>query len=351
MLLFDNKIFSRKLGDYYRSIFNPKNGYLYREVDTEKIYFEKTAPEMLDISIIKKCNFGCPYCYMSSTNNDKGILTIEDIEWLIEFFGDFKPFQVALGGGEPSLHPKFPEILKLFRENNIVPNYTTNGLALLMDDKIVDATVKYCGGVALTYHPHKADVFKRALEILTKLPIQRNIHLIVSHKNINDIEDFIEQIIGKVDTVVLLKFIDLGRGSLLSKDYSLTEDDYKVVKKLLKKYPPGKIAVGAPFIPVAIEVAVESGMSDGLISLFFYNPEGILTGYIDENLYLSPSSYWIGEKVYLKDYNSFIDAYNSPIMKKIRVKQYSLKKKCKYAPICNGGVHGECDDFCSLKNI
>jgi len=341
---------SRKLGEYYLSIFDAKTGYLYREIDIEKIYFRDTAPEMLDISIIKKCNFGCPYCYMSSTEKDNSMLHIEDIEWLIGFFGKYKPYQVAIGGGEPSLHPNFIEILKIFRKNSIVPNYTTNGLALL-DDKIVNATVKYCGGVALTYHPHRPDIFTKALNILSELPIQRNIHLIVSHKNVKTIEKFIEQIIDRVDTIVLLKFMDLGRGSLLSKDYLLTKKDYEIVKRILKKYPLGKIAVGAPFIPVAIETAVETGISDELISLFYYNPEGILTGYIDEELYLAPSSYWTGEKVYLRDYNSFIEAYNSPLMRKIRIKQYKLKEKCKYAPVCNGGVHGECSEFCSLKSI
>jgi len=341
---------SRKLGEYYLSVFDPKTGYLYREIDIEKIYFRDTAPEMLDISIIKKCNFGCPYCYMSSTEDDKGMLSLGDVEWLIEFFGDYKPYQVAIGGGEPSLHPNFIEILKLFRENNIVPNYTTNGLALL-DDKIVAATIEYCGGVALTYHPHRSDIFTKTLNILSELPIQRNVHLIVSHRNVKIIEKFIEQIIDKVDTIVLLKFMDLGRAFLLSKDYLLTKEDYEIVKQILKKYPLGKIAVGAPFIPVAIEAAVETGISDKLISMFYYNPEGILTGYIDENLYLAPSSYWTGEKIYLRDYKSFIEAYNSPIMKKVRIKQYNLRKKCKYAPICNGGIHGECNNFCSLKNI
>ena len=348
MLISQVKLY-RKLDDYYFSIFDPETGYLYREIDTEKIYFENTTPEVLDISIIRKCNFNCPYCYMSSTENDNSMLSIDDIKWLVKFFDDYKPYQVAIGGGEPSLHPNFVEILKLFRDNNIVPNYTTNGLALL-NKKIVESTAKYCGGIALTYHSHKSDIFKKALNILVELPVQKNIHLIVSHKNIKLVEKFIDSVIEKIDTIVLLKFMNIGRGSLLPEnEYMLTKEDYKIIKRILKNYPPGKIAVGASFIPLAIETAVESNMSYELISIFYYNPESILTGYIDENLYLAPSSYWNGERVYLKEYNSFFDAYNSYLMKQIRLKQYKLREKCRYAPICNGGIHGQCDKFCSLK--
>jgi hypothetical protein len=165
--------------------------------------------------------------------------------------GEDSPYQVALGGGEPGCNPNFAEFLRKFAENNIVPNYTTNGYTLLVDEKNVKATVEYCGGVALTYHWHDTSTFKQALEILSKLPIQRNVHIIVSHKHIHKIKQAIDDMVSKVDTIVLLEFHAVGRGKDY-KDWLLTKEDIEYIKHLLTKYPSGKLAVGASLIPIAI---------------------------------------------------------------------------------------------------
>jgi len=343
------KILKRKISDYYSSLFFVSdNGYIYREIDIDKIYFNDTAPELLDISIIRKCNFNCPYCYMDSKENNQDILSLDDIKWLIDFFGEYKPYQVALGGGEPTLHSEFTEILKLFRTNDIIPNYTTNGLGLFSKE-IIKATEKYCGGVALTYHPHRKEIFEKAINILSQLSIQRNIHIIVTHRNIDKLEEIIDRYINKVDTIVLLKFMELGRGINLSTTESLTINDLQKLKNIISKYPIGKIAVSSPLIPLIIELALENNIPEDLIQLFYYNPEGLLTGYIDENLNLAPSSYWTGEKVYLRNYNSFMEAYNSELFKDLRRKQYELTLKCKYGYICHGGIHSSCPNYCSLS--
>ena len=303
------KVLTKTLGDYYKSLFFPDKGFIMREVDLDKIYQNYSSPEILDISIIKTCNFSCPYCYQSSTPNKKSMLTLNDISWLIDFFGNHKPYQVALGGGEPTLHPQFTEILELFHSSNIIPNYTTNGTGFLnksKSDKIIDSTERHCGGVALTYHPHREKTFWKALNILKDLKIQRNVHYIVSHRNIKQLPEFIDKVMDKVDSIVLLEFQPLGRGHNYIDLDVLTDNDYGFLKELFKKYPTGKLAVGASLIPIAILASLESGMTKNQIAQIYYNPEGIFSGYIDENLYLAPSSYWQGEKVYLKNYSSFI---------------------------------------------
>lgn len=333
----------RILGSYYTAMFNPFTGTIIRNIDENKIWYEDTIPELLDISITKQCNLRCSYCYTSAGKGKH--MSIEELEWLLDFMGNDTPFQVALGGGEPGCNPNFDNILEIFAKNNIVPNYTTNGYTLL-NDKYVKATVKYCGGVALTYHWDNQDYFKQALNILTKLPIQRNIHIIITHKHIQKIKHVIDELIDKVDVVVLLEFHSIGRGRKYN-NWILTKEDIEYVKELLISYPSGKIAVGASLIPIAIN-AVKDVLNKEEIEMYYYNPEGILTGYIDEDLNLAPSSFWEGEKIKLRDFKSFREAYNSPLMKELRRKQYELREKCKYAYICNGGMHAVCNRNCNF---
>ena len=336
----------RKLGNYYKAFFDSSKALTLRDLDENVIWKEEVVPELLDISITKKCNFKCPYCYQSAGEGMH--MTMEDFEWLLDFMGEDKPFQVALGGGEVICNPWFKEMLKKWYENGVVPNYTTNGYTLL-DEDAVKATIKYCGGVALTYHWHDLSLFKQALEVLTKLPIQRNIHLIVGKPHVNKLESVIEELKDKVDAIVLLEFHDIGRGNQF-KDWKLSREDKDHIKKLLLKYgKQGKLAVGASLIPLAIETVVEDGADKTFVEQFYYNPESLLTGYVNEQLQLAPSSFWTGEKIDLKQFKSFREAYNSPLMKELRKKQYELRKICDYAYICNGGMHAECCKDCRLK--
>ncbi|MFQ6090714.1 MAG: radical SAM/SPASM domain-containing protein, partial [Candidatus Bipolaricaulia bacterium] len=49
------------------------------------------------------------------------------VEQVLGEAGRARVFQVALGGGEPLLHPRILDIVRSAREHNLVPNLTTNG--------------------------------------------------------------------------------------------------------------------------------------------------------------------------------------------------------------------------------
>jgi len=119
-------------------------------IDTEPIT-ELKYPEFYDVGINSLCYGRCPYCYTCATN--KGVNFSNIVEKIKSFFGSMdlneRPYQVALGGsGEPTLHDKFIGVLKTFHDLNIAPNYTTNRMHL--NDEIIDATKKYCGGVLIS---------------------------------------------------------------------------------------------------------------------------------------------------------------------------------------------------------
>jgi len=137
----------------YRSVF--LNGKTIRmPIDPAKPVTELRFPEFYDIGINTRCYGGChKYCYTSAVSNGVNFPNVE--RHIESFFGNMtqnqRPFQVAIGAsGEATLHDRFCEVLRLFKDLGIVPNYTTN--AMHMTDEVMEATKQYCGGVAITLH-------------------------------------------------------------------------------------------------------------------------------------------------------------------------------------------------------
>ena len=109
---------------------------------------EKAAfPELVDVKITDYCNYGCAYCYQGSTPKGQHA-RIDILTRIAEFFGREKVFEVAIGGGEPTMHPGFLEILKTFRAHGVIPNFTTRNVDYLV--KHYWELAEVCGAVALS---------------------------------------------------------------------------------------------------------------------------------------------------------------------------------------------------------
>jgi sulfatase maturation enzyme AslB (radical SAM superfamily) len=198
----------------YSSIF--LNGKTLRiPIDKDKTITELRFPEFYDVAINSWCAGRCPYCYTSATT--KGTHFKEIIEKIYSFFGEMdenqRPYQVALGGaGEPTAHPLFQQVLKTFRDLNIVPNYTTNGMHL--SEKVLNWTKEYCGGVAITLHPHLEKFWRSGIEKLINNKIRTNIHLVISDKeSIDRLSSLYTDYGDKIEYFVLLPYMNVGFAS------------------------------------------------------------------------------------------------------------------------------------------
>ena len=106
-----------------------------------------SAPVLADIHITTRCNLRCPHCYANSGGN--GIdMALADFCLAVDECKKAGVFQIALGGGEPTLHPLFTNFLKEIRQRGIVPNVTTNGKNLSW--KTIYHLAKYAGATALS---------------------------------------------------------------------------------------------------------------------------------------------------------------------------------------------------------
>lgn len=244
------------------------------------------SPETVDISITDWCDFGCTYCYQDSTAKQRHAPN-DLVDKVIKSF-THSPYQIAIGGGEPTAHPDFPNILMRARELGTVPNYTTAGH--IVRPEVIEATNSVCGGVAMTFHAWKgvewfAEHYKKLRSLLK---IQLNVHLIADKDVATNLEALtaLQKDVGKLNVVLLAYYPDVGRGSMAG-------------------IMPKTVYDGS--FPLAITKAIASKMtlafSEGLLPYFLSRPElgvetrfasraeGLFSAYVDPRGRLSHSSF------------------------------------------------------------
>lgn len=88
----------------------------------------------VDLKITDYCTFGCPYCYQGSTRSGR------HADWdylmsLVDLLYEEDVYEVVLGGGEPTLYPRFWDLVGTLRERGFTVGVTTRNHALF-EDKI-----------------------------------------------------------------------------------------------------------------------------------------------------------------------------------------------------------------------
>jgi hypothetical protein len=132
-------------------VFNNNSGAKIRFSFTNEDYTKASAPELVDLKITDYCPMGCEFCYQASTK--KGLhADTKQIEKILDQLSELGVFEVAIGGGEPTMHPDFAHILEYARKCNITPNFTTYSTAWLKKKQIVSAVAEYVGAIGVSVH-------------------------------------------------------------------------------------------------------------------------------------------------------------------------------------------------------
>ena len=90
----------------------------------------------MTIMINDYCNVDCRYCFAKKTfSSDKKDITMENFEYALNFLKKSNIKTVKLLGGEPTLHPKFKDMVKRINDDDFFNNICifTNGLSLNED--------------------------------------------------------------------------------------------------------------------------------------------------------------------------------------------------------------------------
>ena len=250
--------------------------------------------EFYDISLGTKCNMCCPFCYTSATSD--GVFYKDVVKKIQTFFGSMdrnqRPVQVAFGSeNEPTIHPDFLDVIKATYDLGIVPNYTTNGLTLCSkgNEKLLEYTEKYCGGVAISTG-NGGDTWKKAVEILQTRDVFINLHIISSNEgSVISFLDTYAKYKDAVHTFVLLPLMPHGR----SKTKYTEEAFNKLVDSWDKIDEPEKVAFGANFYPDLVK--------QKKIKAYLYEPESFSKNIIlgtGDTIRITPSSFNTEETLY-----------------------------------------------------
>jgi MoaA/NifB/PqqE/SkfB family radical SAM enzyme len=92
----------------------------------------RAAPRQIQVALTNACNKTCGFCYRPL--EAKSRWTFDELVDLAKRASEWGVLEIAFGGGEPTIFPKFAELLQtIWRESPICPNFTTNGLKLTSD--------------------------------------------------------------------------------------------------------------------------------------------------------------------------------------------------------------------------
>lgn len=92
--------------------------------------------EFFEIHLTKRCNLSCIHCREGIQNSPD--ISMDLFSKIVDDISDFPAERkfISLSGGEPTLHPLFPEFVKKAYDTGFETNIVTNGT--LIDKKMVD---------------------------------------------------------------------------------------------------------------------------------------------------------------------------------------------------------------------
>lgn len=178
-------------GDFW-TLFDPVSGLKTRFSFEEQVgrrerrnnpplYEKAMAPELVDLKITGFCEAGCAYCYQSSTPRGEHA-PLERVLQIIEALSKLQVFEVALGGGEPTEHPHFVEIMQALRAAGIKANFTTKSLRWLKPDNGNTMSILKAMG-SFAYSAETAEDVRALGEVLdaADVPAQMRSAIAVQH--------------------------------------------------------------------------------------------------------------------------------------------------------------------------
>jgi len=87
---------------------------------------KRTAPRVIQVALTNACDKSCAFCYRPLSARSRW--TFDGILELARFLDEWGVLELAFGGGEPTLFPRFPELLHaIWSETRLCPSFTTHG--------------------------------------------------------------------------------------------------------------------------------------------------------------------------------------------------------------------------------
>lgn len=332
----------------FKAIFNGNTGFYMRSGilerdehgklrDTNIDPFMASFPELIDIGIMERCicsNKCNVDCYQRACDRTGENMKLEDFKWIIEQCKE-RVFQVALGGaGDPDTHENFDDILKVCANANIVPNFTTSGIALT--EEKVKLCKEYCGAVAVS--EHFSDYTDKAVEMLVSSGVKTNVHYVLSKNTISKAINILngeDKYRNGINAIVFLIYKPVGLG----KEENVLHINNSDVKDFFNALDNRKCN---------FKVGFDSCSCSGLLNFAHSYSKKLIdfcegarfSMYISADMQAMPCSFANQNKdwhVTLSNNCNIKEAWNSEIFERFRNSLRFNCKDCKDRQYCGGG--------------
>lgn len=249
------------------------------------------SPELVDLKINQYCPFGCKFCSQSSTS-EGGFADLRLHGYKVaRQLADAQVFEVALGGGEPTLHPNLISFVKDLNLLNINVGITTRSLAWIRN--LDPDTAKMFSCIAFSCHSVDEVVkVSQALNPRVRNTVDLRLHVVVGSMPKEEILAILERAKSHRMDVLLLGYKPVGFG----KDFEV-HDMTGLYNDVMEICSPNDLRTYYsrwPRIAIDTQLAASWGpkLKEAGLDVMFYESEGSRSAYWDLMAgELRPSSY------------------------------------------------------------
>jgi len=207
-----------------------------------------SAPETIHFAVTGRCDQACEGCFYSArpgSDIEAADAPFSLFERVVAEAGRVKVFQMALGGGEPLLHPRIVDMVRLAREHGIVANITTNGnlldceMALALKEAGLGQIQVSLNGASEEANARTRPNFRRAmraLEACREVGLRFGINFLVTRSNVGELKPVVElgRRLGAVSVNILRPKPPTTGGDWLERE-SLDAEGYRRLKRALPR--------------------------------------------------------------------------------------------------------------------
>ena len=334
--------------NYYTIFFKNTGFFLRKSIEGDKdVAWSPEGPELIDFAITNKCTgkYGdekiCSFCYRNSTPGGEHI-SLRNFDMAMKNIRRLKTVNtIALGGGNPPLHPEFIYILAEMRNTyNIIPTFTYNGFGL--NDKKRQTAKDNCGAIAISYYGDKELVIR---EVIENKDIKMNMHWVLSNNSIDEAIEWLENDLAPdgLNAIIFLTWKTIGRASSAGELNKHDPRLDKFIKLVFEKQHKHKIGFDSCFT-TAIASRIENANYDVMDGC----EAGCFSMFMDENLIVRPCSF-MTEGINSQSSDLGYIWRNSELFNETR--RYLLTKRCdcKHYSLCKNGCPQVGKNLC--KNL
>jgi len=196
---------------------------------TEGLY---SAPLDVHLSLTTRCNLRCAACYARSGDAGHDMPLAQALA-ILDRLAAMNVLTVALGGGEPLLHPDLFAIADYARAKQIAPNLTTNAVGL--DSALAERCRVFASMHVSCHDPSECERLGPSIALLQKAGIDVGLNLLVTRATLAEFPMLWAWAARqKIRRILLLKFKQ-SEHNRAAADLALSPDEEQSLLPVMKK--------------------------------------------------------------------------------------------------------------------